>query len=178
MITLPDFKWWLVGPIAAAFRKMSQAIWAGMLGFTESVIQSSCVDHSTTTGFEIIKSDLVIPPPASASSELQRVYVQYYRDILAYNATPEGIALIGLILGESWFKEELRGPAPTNYPFYFTRYWTSATGGQLALAKEIFGYLAPARCVKHAQIETLIPPAGFGTTLFGARFGDAPMNFE
>ena len=181
MSLLPVLPWYLKGPLEKAFAFLSQLVLDQMETKAQETLRSASVEHSTQTGFNIQKSDLVIPPPPQASEALQRVFVQFYREVLSKNATPEGIALVPVILGVSWYKEDLQDPAHPAlglHPYFALRYWTNAQGGDLDLVRELFSYLAPARCLKHAQIEHLAQPAGFGASPFGARFGDRLFDFE
>ncbi|MDT8447586.1 MAG: hypothetical protein RRB13_11905 [bacterium] len=173
MIQLPPFKWWLQGPLAQAWRKAAESVWQGFEGWVIALFESASVEHATATGLEIRKRELVISPPKDLSNEAQRLFVQYQADILRDCAKPRALALPQSILGLNvWHKD----PA-SNSPFFYLRYWVDAD--QAPLVTELFGILAPARCVKHAHLVAYDgTPAGFGGTAFGLRFGDQFLDFE
>jgi len=173
MINLPNFKWWLKGPVAKAWRLVAGAVWQGFETFAEDALRSASIEHATATGFELIKKDLVIPPPAGMSDLLQRIFVQYYRDILTKNATPECLDLVPVILGLSfWRREPMRySPLAADYPLATVRFWVPPLStGDLALVEEMLRLMLPARCVHLYQIQQSDETGGFGVAPFGTLY--------
>lgn len=165
---LPQLPFTLVGPIAAGFRNLAQALWTGIEAKLVDLFESGRVKHLSPTGLVVVYADMPIRP--ALSDEAKRLLIQNYDQMLEKVATGPGLDLIGQALGLSLCAHlQLRfSPMAADYPWMAVRLWVPPLeAAKLAQVDEFFRLMLPARCIPWRELIQHNQGAGFG-----AHFGE------